>query len=218
MNALTCGHLRLHFEKNPIAAFFPLLQKGFCVEIDTGNLKKILCRICDIEPGDVRDRIQTVFLNGKPVDDMAKVFVEDGDCLALSAAMPGLVGATMRSGGVLAGFRHSISYRSPQTRSNARGGVLSIKLFNLLIKEFGPRFLRQGILVGLDELRNLLTSILEVDRGNCKTVKWNTHMIDVDDLAEMDWPRGPGLIHLEVTFGSVPDTASPGFSSAENLG
>jgi len=208
----------LHFEKNPIAAFFPLLQKGFCVEFDTGNLQKILCRICDIEPGDLRARIQTVFLNGKPVDDMETVFVEDGDCLALSAAMPGLVGATMRSGGVLAGFRHSISHRPPRTRSNARGGVLSIKLFNLLIKEIGPRFLRQGVLVGLDDLQNLLTSILEVDRGNCKTAKLNTRTINADALAEIDWPQGPGLIHLEVTFGPSPDTASPGFDSAENVG
>jgi hypothetical protein len=218
VNALTCGHLRLHFENNPIAAFFPLLQKGFRVEIDTGNLQKILCRICDIEPGDVRARIQTVFLNGKPVDDMETATVEDGDCLALSAAMPGLVGAVMRSGGVLAGLRHSISHRPSHTASNERGGLLSIKLFNLLIKEFGPRFLRQGILVGLDELRSLLTSILEVDRGNCKTAKLNDHMINADALAEIDWPQDPGLIHLEVTFGPSPDTVSAGVDSAGNLG
>ncbi|MFZ1984323.1 MAG: hypothetical protein WAU91_07900 [Desulfatitalea sp.] len=128
-------HLRLHFQNNPIAAFFPLLQQGFYVEITPGNLQDMLCQMCGIDPGSVRDRIQTLFLNGKPVDDLETVFVQDGDCLALSAAMPGLVGATMRSGGVLAGFRSSISYRPAETRSNPYGGVLSIKLFNLLIKE-----------------------------------------------------------------------------------
>ena len=209
MNALICGHLQLHFEKNPIAAFFPLLQSGFCVEVGTGNLQKILCRICDIKNEEVRDRIQTVFLNGKPVDDMETVFVEDGDCLALSAAMPGLVGATMRSGGVLAGFRQSISHRPPQTRSSPRGGMLSIKLFNLLIKEIGPRLLQQGILVGVDDLPNLLATILVVDRENCKTARLNTHMIDIEALPETDWPKGPGLIHLKVTFGPSPGMASP---------
>jgi hypothetical protein len=218
MSATSCGHLRLHFEKNPIAAFFPLLQKGFRVEITTGNLQKILCGICDIDPIDMRNRIQTVFLNGKPVDDLEAAFVEDGDCLALSAAMPGLVGATMRSGGVLAGFRDSISHRQPQTRSNARGGVLSIKLFNLLIREIGPRFLQRGILVGSDDLRNLLTSILETDRGNCKTAELNARTISADALTGINWPEGSGLIRLEVNFGPSSDPASRGFDSKDNLG
>lgn len=212
MDTLPCGHLRLHFHWNPIAAFFPLLQKGFYVDIATDNLQKLLCRICDIEPGEVRHRIQTVFLNGKPVDDMETVVVQDGDCLALSAAMPGLVGATMRSGGVLAGFRHSISHRPRQTRSKGRSGILLIKLFNLLIKDIGPRLLRQGILVGPDDLRDLLA--LEVNRGNCKTAHWNAHTIDADALAEIDWPEGPGLIHLKVTFGPSSHTVSPNLDFA----
>ncbi len=218
MNTLTCGHLQLHFEKNPIAAFYPIMQKGFYLKIATGNLQRVLCKICDLEPGDLRDRIQTVFLNGKPVDDMETTYVQGGDRLALSAAMPGLVGATMRSGGVLAGFRHSISHRPPKTQSKASSGVLSIKLFNLLIKEVGPRFLRQGILLGPDDLQDLLRSILKVDGGNCMTAQLNAHTISAHDLATMDWPQDQGLIHLEVTFGSSPNRVSSNFGVAENLG
>jgi hypothetical protein len=218
MNTFTSGNLRLHFQRNPINAFFPLLQKGFYIEITTDNIQKLLCRICDIKAEDVRDRIQTVFLNGKPVDDMESVVIQDGDCLALSAAMPGLVGATMRSGGVLAGFRHSISYRPPQTHCNSRGGVLLIKLFNLVIKDIGPRFLQQGILVGSDDLQDLLAFVMEVDRGNCITALWNAHTINADALAEIGWPEDSGLIHLEVTFGPSSDAVSPGFYSAEKLG
>ena len=203
MNSYTCGQLRLHFQRNPIAAFSPLLQKGFYVEITTGNLQNLLCGICGIKDEEVRHRIQTVFLNGKPVDDMEKVFVEDGDCLALSAAMPGLVGAVMRSGGVLAGFRQSISHRPQPARTNPRRGILSIKLFNLLIKELGPRFLQQGILVETDGIGNLMASILETDRGNCKKAQLNMDVIDAEALANVNWPEGPGMMHLKATFGPL---------------
>jgi hypothetical protein len=212
------GHLRLHFEENPIAVFFPLLQQGFYLEIGMGNIQHMLSQMCDIEPGYVRKRIQTVFLNGKPVDDMATAYVQDGDELALSAALPGLVGATMRSGGVLAGFRRSISHQLKTTQSKAQRGILLIKLFNLLIKDIGPRFLQQGILVGTDDLRTLLTSILEADLGNCTTAQLNTRTMTIDALAEVDWPVGPELIRLEVTFGPTANTAPSDFASVQNKG
>ena len=194
-------HLRLHFQKDITTAFSPLLQKGFYVEITSSNLQDMLCKTCDLDPAALKARIQTVFLNGKPVDNMATANVQDDDCLALSAAMPGLVGATMRSGGVLAGFRHSISYRPEDSQSNARGGILLIKLFNLLIKELGPRFLRQGILVGSNDLRNLLTSLSDLDWNDCKNAELNTQKINADTLATVVWPKEPGFVRLEVTFG-----------------
>lgn len=201
MNVPMHGHLRLHFQKDIITAFSPLLQKGFHVEITTGNLQNMLCKTCGLDPAALNARIQTVFLNGKPVDNMATANVQDGDCLALSAAMPGLVGATMRSGGVLAGFRHSISYRPEDSQSNARGGMLLIKLFNLLIKEIGPRFLQQGILVGSNDLRTLLSSLSELNWKDCKNAELNAQEMNADTLSTMVWPEDPGFVRLEVTFG-----------------
>jgi hypothetical protein len=193
------GQLRLIFDKDPAASFMPFLQKGFCIEISTGNLLEMLCQTCGLDAAHVRQRIQTIFLNGKPVDDLATAYVQSNDCVALSAAMPGLVGATMRSGGVLASFRHSISHRPEATPSNTQGGVLSIKLFNLLIKDIGPRFLRQGILVKSDDLQDFLTSISEQDRKNWNKVKLNDQKVNIDTLKKMKWPQGPGFIHLQVT-------------------
>ena len=194
-------HLRLHFQKDITTAFSPLLQKGFYVEILSSNLQDMLCKTCGFDSAALNARIQTVFLNGKPVDNMATANVQDGDCLALSAAMPGLVGATMRSGGVLAGFRNSISYRPADTQSNERGGILLIKLFNLLIKEIGPRFLQQGILVGSNDLRNLLTSLSDLDWQYCNNAELDSKQINADTLATMVWPQDSGFVLLEVTFG-----------------
>jgi len=209
MNAFKCGRLRLHFQKDLIAVFFPLLQQGFFVEITAGNIQDMLCRVCEMSPEDLHNLIQTLFLNGKPVDDMKKVFVQDGDCLALSAAMPGLVGATMRSGGVLAGFRHAISHRSTQARSDPGGGLLTIKLFNLLIKEIGPRFLRRGILVASSDLRDLLSSLSKADWKYCQSAELNAQRIQADALMDMDWPQGLECMHLNVTFGQPSGMAKP---------
>ena len=99
-------HLQLNLhDQRGLPAFFPLLQKGVYIEIDSGvTVRRILEQYCAGGNGYILRRIQTIFLNGKPVDDTDAAILKDGDCLALSAAMPGLVGATMRSGGLLPDF------------------------------------------------------------------------------------------------------------------
>lgn len=190
--------LKLVFKKSPISAFFPMLQKGFFIEITTAKLNDLLGQICGLDPVAVRERIQTIFLNGKPVDDLERVDVQDGDRLALSAAMPGLVGATMRSGGILAGFRHSISHRPSAAPSGAHGGLLSIKLFNLLIKEIGPHLLEHGILVEADDLRALFLSQSRLLEMDCLKAEWNARAIRPENLAREDCMKDKELIRLEV--------------------
>ena len=200
MKFYRCGNIHLHFIKDPIAAFFPLIQKGFYLEIVTDNLQKLLCQTCSLSQEEVKNRIQTIFLNGKPVDDIATATVRDNDCLALSAAMPGLVGATMRSGGVLASFRHSISHRPEREQSCVPGGVLLIKLFNLLIREIGPLFLRHGILVNSNDLSDFLISQAKMLKDDCTKARLNAQPIKPDTLISMDWPEKPGFIQLKVSF------------------
>jgi hypothetical protein len=200
MSAPIFGHLRLGFDKDPTMAFLPLLQKGVYVDIRSGNLLEMLCQTCGLDAMTVQQRIQTVFLNGRPVDDMAKAYVQDQDCLALSAAMPGLVGATMRSGGVLASFRHSISHRPQASRSHEQGGVVLIKLFNLLIRQMGLGFLQNGILVKADDLQMQLAALWEHGWQNCQIVELNGQVVLPATLKTMAWPSGRGFIHLRATI------------------
>ena len=194
------GDLRMQFQKHSITAFFPFLQRGFRIIIIPCSIRDVLDKICAIDQEEIRNRIQTLFLNGKPVDDLATAHVQDGDHLALSAAMPGLVGATMRSGGALAGLRHSISHRSQTVKSHSREGLLTIKLFNLLIRELGPRFLERGILATGDDLKNLMASLTAADWNDCRQAQLNSHPIDANALATLDWPPGPGFYRLQVSF------------------
>ena len=69
----------------------------------------------------VKNRIQTAFLNGKPVDDFDTAVVGEGSVLTLSGALPGLAGATLRKGGFFSSLRASLSYqKNPGRRRESR--------------------------------------------------------------------------------------------------
>jgi hypothetical protein len=144
-----------------VPRFFFLLQAGFHIrtEVDC-SVGELLCDHLGLAPSYVNERISTLFLDGRPVDDFETAVVRDGSVLALSGALPGLVGATMRRGSFYACLREGISYR-PGAQSTAREftpvrGTITLKLFNLVLQDLGPRFLREGILVEADELLGLL--------------------------------------------------------------
>jgi hypothetical protein len=155
MNAETTLRLTLTVAAGAISRFLPLLGQGFTVKRPAGaSVEDFLCRACGIAPDYLRDRVQTVFLNGKAIDDLAAAVVSDGSTIALSAAMPGLAGAVLRKGGAYAAMHRQISRSSPG-ESHARGPVsVSIKLFNLVARELGPGFLEQGVLIDGADLQD----------------------------------------------------------------
>lgn len=129
-----------------IPKFYQLLGQGFRLNVRVGcSIKELLCKQLGISEDYLEDRIQTLFLDGKSVDDVNTAFVMEGSSLALSAAMPGLVGATLRKGGNFAPMRSQISHQTDKTSFSRKKGTIILKLFNLLVKELGPIFLQQGV-------------------------------------------------------------------------
>lgn len=99
-----------------VPIFTPLLQRGVFIRIDRGGtVRSFLCQDLELTADFVEESISTIFLNGKPLDRL-EARLRHGDTLALSAAMPGLVGATMRRGGVVAKLRSNISHREEERR------------------------------------------------------------------------------------------------------
>lgn len=137
--------------------FFPLLQQGVEVEVETGcSLKQLLIEQFGIPADYIASRITTLFLNSRAVDDAATALVHDGAVLALSGAMPGLVGATMRSGGFYAAMRGAMTYHNEAELPVHRQGRIRLKLFNLLLEELGPRVLGRGVVLSTAHLREFL--------------------------------------------------------------
>lgn len=156
MQACADLQLQLTLDSGLISAFYPLLQRGVWLPVPTGcSVMKLLTSHLDIADAYVLDRITTLFLDGKAIDDLTSSYIEDGSTLALSTAMPGLVGSTMRRGGHLAAMRGEITYHQIQAVATGSGTV-KIKLFNMLMKEVGPLLLEKGIFLSRAELMTLL--------------------------------------------------------------
>jgi hypothetical protein len=168
--------------------FFYLLQQGFVVTAETGcSIKDLLCQQMGIDKNYLRDRIQTLFLNGMPVDDFEKAFIQGDATLALSGAMPGLVGAVLRSGGILAAMRNTISYSGGQTPGQKHQARVTIKLFNLILKELGPLFLANGVLIPSEKFQDFILRNLADLKTASSSVRLNKQQIKVADLKNLDW-------------------------------
>lgn len=131
-----------------------LFSGGVGVDVVSGcTVRELLCGQLGITPDYLEGRLQTVFLNGKPVDDVDAARAGAGDMLALSAAMPGLVGATMRRGGRYAVLRQEISYTGEaDCLLNAEPICLTLKLFNLIASELAPVLFQRGVWIDGDRL------------------------------------------------------------------
>ena len=138
--------------------FLQLLQQGIIISREVGcSVRSFLHGQLGLSSQFVEENIQTIFLDGKPVDDMDKVHVKDGCTLALSAAMPGLVGATMRRGGYYASLRAQISH-GPEggTAPATTQGRVTLKLFNILTDLLGKTFLQDSFFVKSKNLEDFI--------------------------------------------------------------
>lgn len=141
-----------------LAGFGALLQRGVAVPATTGvSVAAFLTEQLRVDPGTIANRISTVFLDGSVVDCLERAVLRPGSVLALSAAMPGLVGATLRRGGFYASMRADITRADDApVAAEPCAGTIQLKLFNLLIAELGPLVLARGLLVSPAEARAAL--------------------------------------------------------------
>lgn len=151
--------LSLCVEEHVLARILPILQKGFIVWSLAGcSLNELLCMQQKISSDYIAERISTIFLDGKPVDDIDMTVIHDGSSIALSGAMPGLVGAVMRRGSFYASFRDSITYKKGPDTYTQEKCMVNLKFFNIVMKELGPDFLKKGIFFKSSDLTDFLTN------------------------------------------------------------
>ncbi len=189
MSNQRAAKLTLSITQDRIHSFFSLLRQGFIVKIQAGcSIKTMLADALGLDDSYVENRIKTIFLDAKPVDDINTACIENGSVLALSGAMPGLAGATLRRGGQLASFRGSISCRSHGENELGQHGYAFVKLFNLLVNDLGPIFLEKGILIKKQQLVTFLRRQPENFRLILKSADFNGKKISVGNISEIDYP------------------------------
>lgn len=186
--------LHLKLPERGIRQLFPLFHSGIGIKTLAGiSLMGLLHGQLGIDEDIIRDSVQTVFINGRAVDHAEKVKIPPDAVVALSAAMPGLVGATLRSGGLLAGLRQGISYPEegnvPDELKNET--LIQLKLFNLAAENLAPQILPRGILVKGETLRDLLNhSQLSGYLEQKGAMEWNGRQMSMDDLDHLIPPEG----------------------------
>jgi len=135
-------------------AFRALLQRGVGISDGAGaSVREFLLETLGIDGTYVEEKLQTVFLNGQPVDDFDRARVRPGAVLALSGAMPGLAGATMRRGGYYARLREGITYSGEEgVEEDDEAGIVIVKLFNRPLADLTETLAARPLLLLTDAL------------------------------------------------------------------
>lgn len=150
-----------------LSIFMPELQRGFYITSNEGkSIYSFLTDTCRMSESYISQKVKTVLLNGGPVDDIFNTGIKEGDTIAVSGAMPGIVGAMMRMGSPYAAMRDSITVRPGEALSQGKEIVVLLKLFNVILSDMGPGFLEEGILLEREMLAGLFKEHgNEIDAG-----------------------------------------------------
>lgn len=164
-----------------VPAFFFFLEKGVKKEIKTGfDIKTMLSDQLNLSEHYIDNRIKTIFLDGSAVGDINSTIVNDGATLALSAAMPGLAGATFRRLENPEFSKSETDKKKEIEQIKHKNGIITIKFFNLILRELGPEFLQTGVLVPKEELIGFLSCQSDKFKKACRSLKVNDHIITIE--------------------------------------
>jgi hypothetical protein len=198
----TMSHTTLSISAEPrlLESFLQLLQKGVKVKARVGStVLSFLCDDLGISPDYVDKRIQTLFLNGKAIDKPDASFLKEDSTLALSAAMPGLLGATLRKGSYYARMRSEISYQEQAQGITVHEGFVLLKLFNLLPAEIGSKVLERGIWLKGEELNQFLKELPDEVVSLCREARLDGQVVDFKSFVEKSMKYESLLVRIQRT-------------------
>jgi hypothetical protein len=182
-----------------VSNFFLLLQQGVTIRSRTGCSVAAFLRE-ELGAGiETIEKIQSVFLDGSAVDDLESAVIKDGSALALSAAMPGLVGATLRRGGAYSSFRSAITYHETEKECVKGEGLVQIKIFNLLMAELGPGLLERGVVISSEDFVLFASGQSKDFWQGCRRITLDGKPLVSGQLPDSAWLSGKGQIILSVS-------------------
>lgn len=159
-------------------------------------LQQALCTDADY----IENRIQTLFMDGRAVDDPESEEIHSPCTLAVSAAMPGVFGAAFRKQGTYSGLRRHCSQIRQNQENRVKQGRLvavTVKCFNQVAADLGDELLEAGVVMDLRDFLDFWArqgSILEKDNA---AVSVNTTRIHAGEVTEM-LSQKTGALRLEI--------------------
>jgi len=178
-----------------LPVFFQLLEQGFIHESFPGcSVRQLVCNQLGLDPRYLEERVQTVFLDHKPVDDLDSAILQKGSVLALSAAMPGLAGATLRKGGRFAVLRRQISCGLQDDCRSAEKTQVTVKYFNMIARELGKAQFEKGVRLKGSYLNGFFNKHIETLKPNISSIRLDGREIDSSALSGIVWDKEVFLV------------------------
>lgn len=184
------NQLNILISTEKLTIFFQLLAQGFILESPAGcSLREFIRDRLGLEETYLARSVQTIFLDHHPVDSLDAARIRAGSTVALSAAMPGLAGATLRTGGRFAAMRQQISYDAAAAGQSHRTVKVTVKFFNAVATELGEGRLKNGIWIRGSDFAGFLERHMEALKEHVRSVQLNGKKIDPCQLSSMPWPE-----------------------------
>jgi len=161
-----------------------LFQSGVLLKVQVGvSIKNLLCEQLSLDKTYVDKRITTILLNSQPVDDIDKTIIKSNDTLALSSAMPGLVGTTLRRDSHLAPLRNNITFKGYRNNDDIQAyGLIHLKLFNLILQEVGPFLLQRGVMMEFEDVIELFYNKMSKKITGALDIYFNGKKTDINEV------------------------------------
>lgn len=164
--------ISLSVDADALAKFTTLLQAGIFLDICQGeSIGGLLASLPGFTEDYITQRVQTIFLDGFPADDLDQQLQGSEVVLAVSAAMPGLAGAIFRKNGVHAALRTTAGKMVSTSPATDTSVTVRLKLFNVIAVETGEQILAGGCVIAASALGKFLAyrSPLSSRIGNIET-------------------------------------------------
>ena len=191
--------IELRLPESCLRFFTPLLGEGVGIHTDFGiPLEELLCGRLGIPHDYLETRIQTIFVNGRAVDRMEQILIGRDAVIALSAAMPGLMGATLRRGGFFSAMRREISQTDAPAEGSSGRGMVTLKLFNMVAREMGGRILEHGVSLAAPRFADFWREAGEDLLASASEIRLNGTLLDADQARR--WSPKSDFVRLQVTF------------------
>jgi hypothetical protein len=191
-------HIHITARPENYHLFLQFLMKGFRIKARSGcSIFDLLCLQLRLDRDYVEKKIQTLFLNEKSIDDMYSTRIPAGSILALSAAMPGLVGASFRRGGYYSSLRSQISHQDVPEASPIVDTEITLKLFNIVARDLGPYFLSMGILISGEDFEDIILSKSDDSIVDGMLVIVDGRQVDKKVLMKMKWKDSDVILQVE---------------------
>lgn len=169
--------LTVPFLKLPL--FTTVFQSGIEITTPAGSsLGQFLSTLPGFTTDYLAKTVQTIFLNGSPVDDLTILLNGERPTVALSAAMPGLAGAIFRRYSFHAALRSDTKKTQSLSPQASKPLTVTLKLFNTIALDRGRDLFCAGVRLPAAVLSSFLHKRQELTQA-IQRIQLNDRDIDI---------------------------------------